>query len=88
MTKYGILQLSLETFKDADKAIWFYTGFPCFMIYYNFLGPPVATLCYHEKSNGQEASFMGHHRSLTPLNEYFLTLCRLRTGLKEQDLAY
>ena len=31
---------------------------------------------------------MGRHRSLTPLNEYFLTLCRLRAGLKEQDLAY
>ena len=81
----------LETFKDDDKAIRSYTGFPsykCLMICYNFLGPAVAALCYHERSSGKEASFMGHHRSLTPSNEYFLTLCRLRAGLKEQDLAY
>ena len=86
-----LAQFSLETFKDDDKAIRFYTGFAsykCFMICFNFLGPAVATLCYDEKSSGKEASFMGRHRSLTPLNEYFLTLCRLRAGLKEQDLAY
>ena len=79
-----LAQFSLETFKDDDKAIRFYTGFAsykCFMICFNFLGPAVATLCYHEKSSGKEASFMGR-------NEYFLTLCRLRAGLKKQDLAY
>ena len=28
------------------------------------------------------------HRTLSPLNEFFLTLCRLKRGLSEQDLAY
>ena len=84
-------RFSIEAFKDDDKAIWFYTGFPsymCLMICYNFLGPAVAALFNYKKSCGKEASFMGHHRSLTPFNEFFLTLCRLRAGLKEQDLAY
>ena len=81
----------VEAVKDDDKAIRFYTGFSSYMymmICFNFLGPAVAALSYHEKNSGKETSFMGRHRSLTPLNEFFLTLCRLRVGLKEQDLAY
>ena len=31
---------------------------------------------------------MGRQRLLTPINEFFLTLCCLKVGLKEQDLAY
>ena len=86
-----LTQFCVEAFKDDDKAIRFYTGFSSYMsmmICFNFLGPAVAALCYHEKSSGKETSFMGRHRSLTPHNEFFLTLCRLRVGLKEQDLAY
>ena len=30
---------------------------------------------------------MGRPHILTPLNEFFLTLCRIRLGLLEQDLA-
>ena len=30
---------------------------------------------------------MGRHHILSPINEFFLTLCRLRLGLLEQDLA-
>ena len=84
-------RFSIEAFKDDDKAIRFYTGFPsfmCLMICYNFLGPAVAPLFYYEKSCGKETSVMGHHKSLTHLNELFLILCWLRVGLKEQDLAY
>jgi len=73
-----LTQFCVETFKDDDKAIRFYTGFPSYMLLivcYNFLDPAVAHLCYHEKRSGKEASFMGRQRSLTPLNEFFLTLC-------------
>ena len=45
-------------------------------------------LCYDKKSVDLEASFVGRNRALTPMNEFFLTLCRLRLALKEQDLAY
>ena len=41
-----------------------------------------------KKSIDPEASFVGCHRALTPINEFFLTLCQLRLALKEQDLAY
>ena len=81
----------LEAIKEDEKAITFYTGFTSYMhlmICFNFLGPAVATLCYNPKESGKEATFKGRSRSLTPLNEFFLTLCRLRLGLCEQDLAY
>ena len=45
-------------------------------------------LCYNKKSVDPEAGFVGRHRALTPMNEFFLTLCHLRLALKEQDLAY
>ena len=81
----------LEAIKEDEKAITFYTGFTSYMhlmICFNFLGPAVATLCYNAKEGGKEATFKGRSRSLTPLNEFFLTVCRLRLGLCEQDLAY
>lgn len=28
------------------------------------------------------------HRKLSPVNKFFLTLCRLKRGLSEEDLAY
>ena len=49
-----LTQFSVETFIDDDKAMRFYTGFSsyvCLMICYNFLGPAVAALCYHEKKS-------------------------------------
>ena len=81
----------LEAIKENEKAITFYTGFTSYlhlMICFNFLGQTVATLCYNAKKAGKEATFRGRSRSLTPLNEFFLILCRLRLGLCEQDLAY
>ena len=84
-------QFSIESVKHDDKAILFYTGFPSYILLltcFNFLGPAAMVLCYDKKSIDPEASFVGRHRALTPINEFFLTLCRLRLALKEQDLAY
>ena len=84
-------QFSVESVKHDDKAILFYTGFPSYILLltcFNFLGPAAMVLCYDKKSIDPEASFVGRHRALTPINEFFLTLCRLRLALKEQDLAY
>lgn len=82
---------NIESIKHDDKAILFYTGFPSYTLLltcFNFLGPAAAVLCYDKKGNDTEASFVGRPRLLTPINEFFLTLCRLKLGLKEQDLAY
>ena len=79
-------QFSIECIEDDDKAILFYTGFPTHSLVnlLQFFGPSATILCYC----GKEARFLGRQRSLTSLNEFFLTLCRLCLGMKEQDLAY
>ena len=84
-------QFSIESIQHDDKAILFYTGFPSYILLltcFNFLGPAAMVLCYDKKSVDPEAGFVGRHRALTPMNEFFLTLCCLRLALKEQDLAY
>ena len=82
---------SIEQIKDDDQAIKFYTGFLTFahlMACFNFLGPAVTNLCYGQKKSDIPTNHGGRSRCLSPLNEFFLTMCRLRLSLKEQDLSY
>ena len=70
-------QFNIECIEDDDKAILFYMGFPSYMLLltcFNFLGAAATVLCNNESNCGKETSFLGWHRSLTPLNEFFLTL--------------
>ena len=83
----------IEQIKDNNKLVNFYTGFPSFLhllTCFHFLGPAVATLCYDPDKSVEDPTKvcgMGRPHILTPLNEFFLTLCRIRLGLLEQDLA-
>ena len=58
------------------------------------LGPSVNTLNYWSNTSASGApehqikSTKGRPRLLSPLEEFFLVLVRLRLGLFEQDLAY
>ena len=79
--------LRIEQIQDDQKCLHFYTGFSSFqmlMVCFNFLGPAVSKLSYgdHQKHT------KGKPHKLTPLNEFFLMLVRLRLGLYVQDLAY
>ena len=79
--------LRVEQIQDNRNAIKFYTGFPSFqllMACFTFLGPAVSMLSYEDHSKLTK----GKPHKLSPLNEFFLMLCRLRLGLYEQDLAY
>ena len=85
----------LDSIKDDDGKISFYTGFPLFLTlkaFYTFLGPSVENLKYSKKQeeldirSSIEKKHL-HQRSLPPMEEFFMTLVRLRLGLVEQDLA-
>lgn len=80
---------SIEQIKNNDTDVTFYTGFASFLHFlacFNFLGPAVTNLTYTRK-NSDFPSSKGRPRSLSPINEFFLTMCRLRLALREQDLA-
>ena len=79
----------MEGFIENNDAINFYTSFQTYshLICFNYLGNAVNHLNYR----GSETSTSHRtksQRALSPLNEFFLTLCRLRCGLLEQDLAF
>ena len=87
-------QFRLSNMKEDDSKIAFHTGFPSYgalKAFYDFLGPGVDNLCYSSKSNEdnqEDAQRRCRPRILPPLEEFFLTMVRLRLGLMEQDLAY
>ena len=82
----------IEDIADNNDLILFYTGFNNYrrlIICYEFLGTSVHHLKYWgSKSKASSVETRGTSRALTPLNEFFLVLCRLRCGLMEADLAF
>ena len=92
-------KFAVSTIGHDDRKVAFYTGFPTyndFMACFRYLGPAVSNLVYwSSNSQKQESSGTplrskapsGRARRLQPVDEFFMTLVRLRLGLLEQDLA-
>ena len=89
--KHESCRFSLESIASDDSKVAFYTGFPAYdhlKICFDFLGPAASQLIYRDSRRVLEHSNKGRPRSLPPMEEFFLTLVRLRLGLLEQDIAY
>lgn len=87
-------KFSLQRFKDSDSDMEFYTTFPNYSSFKNFvdfLSPACEKLRYIGSKNGnlqsEEQQKRGRKRSLTPEEELFMVLSRLRCGLLERDVA-
>ena len=95
---------NIERFRNNDSAINFYTGFPnwnTFMAVIKFMDPGDSgenirywlslnihvSADFYEKT-GETESKKGRSRTLRPIDEYFLVLCRLRQGFREEHLAH
>jgi hypothetical protein len=91
-TQTSLSHFCIEDIADNDTAVHFYTGFSDYrmlIICFEFFGKAV----YHLKYWGSISTVpsmekRGASRSLSPLNEFFLVLCRLRCGFMETDLAF
>ncbi|KAK2153699.1 hypothetical protein NP493_2271g00004 [Ridgeia piscesae] len=80
--------------KDNDAKCKFYTGLTWdqFMCVWNYLGSAKDKVCYwnQQLKTGEKSPSKrpGVRRKLSPLNEFFLMMVRLRVGLLNTDLAY
>ena len=85
-----------DVLKD-DESVNFFTGIPslaCFMMIFNLLKPFVEKLEYWDKNKEKEVSYQkdsskkkpGKQRLLTIMEEFILTLVRLRLGLGSRYL--
>ena len=94
---------SVERFKENDSAINFYTGFPnwdAFMVVFRHLNPGSSgenitywlsskqTPSSDTQETGSTEVKRGRNRALRPLEEYFLVMCRLRQGFREDHLGH
>ena len=95
---------SVERFQNNSNAINFYTGFASWdvcMAVFNYLNPGdkgeninywlsskpnVSSDVYEE--DGTIENKRGRSRSLRPIDEFFLVMCRLRQGFPEEHLAH
>ncbi|XP_070549676.1 uncharacterized protein [Ptychodera flava] len=70
-------RFSVDKFKNNDEDVSFYTGFPDFERF---------KICF--EYFGESVNHITSPRDkLTPLNQFFLVMCRLRLGLFEKDMA-
>ena len=88
-----------ENISNNDSLITFYTGFPnlkTLMALYEFLRPGAngENIRYSssarddiQEGHGEHSAKQGRPRSLKTIDEFFLTLCRLRQGSAEIHLA-
>ncbi|XP_070564452.1 uncharacterized protein [Ptychodera flava] len=92
--------LSLENIKDNPKEMQFYTGFPNFHTFHAvfiFLEPRAKNMQYwrgqatidtqHFLDTGRYINKPGPERKLSLLEEFFLTIVRLKVGLLTEDIA-
>ena len=83
---------SVEMYANNNDAMHFYTSFPLykhFTICFSFFGDAVNHLIYSgSKTDPSRVARCKPQRSITPINEFLMTLCRLRCGLLELDLAF
>lgn len=90
------MEFCIENIEDTD--ICFYTGFPNRQVYdavLTYLNPGKngENLVYTRNESSPDANStplrkIGRPRKLTPRNQFFLFLCRVKVGLFERDLAY
>ena len=79
----------IQRFSSSDSDVSFYTGLPSYAIFlciFRFIEPLLGQLNYRPESASH--NIRGRHRSLPPIDEFFMVLVRLRLGLLEGDLAH
>lgn len=96
MEKMQQKQFRMERFIVSDHDFRFYTGFPdyaTFKVFFDYLTPACNHLIYYGCANdtvvaSEEQNKRGRARALSPEQELFMVLVRLRCGILIEDLAH
>ncbi|XP_070562180.1 uncharacterized protein [Ptychodera flava] len=89
-----IERFGLRRFMCSNEDFKFYTGLPdyfCFLAIFDFLNTDGKINYWGSTTKGNDPSYVtqrGKERSLSPADELFLTLNRLRQAYLEKDLAH
>ena len=79
----------IKSISHSDLLVQLYTGFKSYehlLLFYEFLGPSVNHLNYWGKK--KTTTSRKRKMKLSPLNQLFLTLIKLKLNLRERDIAY
>ena len=94
---------SIDRFMKSDKALSFYTGFPNATVLesvlqylnpgkdgenMNYWHSPSDDVTNMNQRSDEDSPKQGRPRQLSTKEEFFLTLCRLRQGFKEEHLSH
>ena len=89
-SKISSSKFTIGNIATCDKKVSFYTGFPSYgslKACFDFLGPSVHRLSYWSTGTTPDVKGKGRPRGLSPIDEFFMVLVRLRLGSLEQDLS-
>ena len=88
LSRTGKSVFRIQQIAHDDSLVSLYTGFPSYEVltaFFDFLGPAAHNLHYHgSKSKGKRR----RKTKLDPLNQFFLTLVKLKLDLNMLDIAF
>ncbi|VDI67621.1 Hypothetical predicted protein [Mytilus galloprovincialis] len=85
MERFGVTRFSFD-----HEMIEFYTGFPTFdlfLIFYSVIKPTATRMKTVYYKSSDEPSNRGRPKSMDPIDELFMFLCKLRCGFLTEDLS-
>ena len=88
--KERVQQLEHFQVPQNDRDAHFFTGLPTYAVFLCLLEPLLSNLRYRSDVSQRDCAtpVCSRTRALSPIDELFLTLMKLRLGLLNQDLAY
>ena len=88
LSQTGKSVFRIEQIMHDDSLVSLYTGFPSYAVllaFFEFLGPAVHNLHYHgSKSKGKRR----RRTKLSPLNQFFMTMVKLKLDLNMLDISF
>lgn len=84
------MRLGLDTIRGQPKNCMYYTGLPQFSVFqclFNFFEPRASKMTYWHGDKKRNEKAKGRPREMDLIDEFFMVLVRLRTGMAGKEIA-